>query len=473
MSKVRVRFAPSPTGHLHIGSLRSALFNWLFAKHNSGIFLLRIEDTDLQRSLDIYTDSILKSFEWVGIKSDEPLVYQSKRISQYQMVANQLIDTDNAYRCICTHQELVERLGYNSDQGGYTQYDGLCRDKNYGKDLQKPFVIRFKRPIESVKYIEFIDLIHGNMAFDINQINDFILIRSDGYPMYNFAVVVDDHDMSITHVIRGEEHLGNTPKQILIYNACKYIAPEFAHIPLILAPDGKKLSKRDAATSVLDYRKKGFLPEALCNYLVRLGWSWKDQEIFTKQEMIEYFDLKDVSKKGSIFDIKKLEWLNSVYIKKLSPVEIVTIIKRDVDENFDYKFPNWSLETIYKFISIYKERVKTLSELEHELVEIYTPVKEFNKTDLDSVIKLETKNLILDFINRLSDLKESFSSEKILDLVKQFCNDKNVIMPEIAKPIRLALTGKFNAPSINDLIYCFGYEESIERLNYMVGYIDK
>ena len=283
-SPVRVRFAPSPTGHLHIGSLRTALFNWLFARHIQGTFLLRIEDTDIERSKAEYTQSIMGSLAWCGLTPDEPVVIQSDRIKEHQRVAQQLIKEGKAYRCICTPQEVEQRIQAQSgDDHSFAKYDGTCRDA--GHDGSKPSVIRFK--IGAIHDVSFDDIIRGPIRVNTQELDDFIIIRSDGTPMYNFVVVVDDAFMRITHVIRGEDHIPNTIKQILLYQACNYQLPQFAHLPMILGPSGEKLSKRDGAVSALEYKHNGYLPDALINYLARLGWAHGDQEIFTRQELIE------------------------------------------------------------------------------------------------------------------------------------------------------------------------------------------
>ncbi|MCL4361007.1 glutamate--tRNA ligase [Candidatus Dependentiae bacterium] len=464
MNKIRVRFAPSPTGHLHIGGLRTALFNWLFAKHNDGKFLIRVEDTDLERSKPEYLESILNSLGWASLHSDEPIVIQSTRIEEHKRVAKKLLDEGKAYRCICTQEELTKRLGASAAQEGYVKYDGLCRNKNYPENVDKPFVVRFKLPEKSIT-ISFDDLIRGSVSFDTDQFDDFIILRSDGMPMYNFVVIVDDAFMKISHVIRGEEHLSNTPKQILLYQACGYEIPEFAHLPLILGKDGKKLSKRDAAVAVLDYKNEGYLASALCNYLVRLGWAYKDQEIFTTDEMIKNFLLKDVSKKGAFFDIAKLQWLNSVYLKKLSAKEIIEIIERDLDKNFIQYFAKWNLEQVHGFVDLYKQRVKTLKELIQELKDIYN-IQIYDVKNLEFSIDLNLKKVLLDFIKEL-EKKEKIDSE----FVKQFCGKENIELSYLAKPIRFALTGKIHAPAIADLYNLIGKSESINRINNLINKI--
>lgn len=449
---VRVRFAPSPTGHLHIGGLRTALFNWLFARHYSGKFLLRIEDTDLERSQQEYTDSILESFDWCSMHSDEPIVIQSTRIAEHKKVAHEMLASGTAYRCFCTPEELLKRLGASAGEGGYTRYDNFCRDKHI-TDNNKPYVIRFKLP-DNRESVTFNDLIHGPITFGFDTLDDFIIVRSDGTPMYNFVVVVDDAFMRITHVIRGEEHLVNTPRQILLYQACGYDLPEFAHLPLILGPDGSKLSKRDAATSVIDYKKNGFLPDALCNYLVRLGWSHGDQEIFMREELIQFFTLDHVGKKGAIFDIKKLEWLNGVYIRALDAPKLLELL-------LDLDFPKWSQEQLLALINVYKERVKTLVELKQELINLYTLPEKI--TIPDGIITPQTKNYIESLLHELEQLSE-FSRADIEACIKKVCAEHAIKLPLLAQPVRLALTGTLSSPSVYDLIVVLGKQETISRL---------
>ena len=310
---VRVRFAPSPTGHLHIGGLRTALFNWLFAKHCGGTFLLRIEDTDLERSKDEYTQAIYQAFAWVGITSDEQPLIQSQRFSIYKEVAEDLISQEKAYRCACTPEQVEARARQAGVTGEYHGgYDGYCRFKEI-EETEKT-AIRFVIP-ESTQTFSWHDAIRGVISFDRSQLDDFVIVRSDGTPTYNFCVVIDDHASAITHVIRGEDHISNTPKQIALYQELGYEVPVFAHIPMILGSDGNKLSKRDGAVDVVAYRGIGYLSDALVNYIVRLGWAYGDQEIFTQEELIKYFTLEAVGKKPSVFDFTKLEWLNSLYMR--------------------------------------------------------------------------------------------------------------------------------------------------------------
>ncbi len=287
---IRVRFAPSPTGHLHIGGLRSAYFNWLFARHNNGKFLLRIEDTDLERSKKEYLEGILQAFAWCDIASDEPIVIQTERKARHVEVANKLLQEGKLYKCFCTQEDLENRLGGNAGtEEGYTRYDERCRDRQPQlDDASKSYALRVKID-RSRGPIVWNDLIRGEISFESTQLDDFIIVRSDGSPMYNFVVVVDDADMNISHVIRGEDHISNTPKQILLYEACGFALPEFGHVPLILGADGQRLSKRHAATSVMEYKNAGFLADALCNYLVRLGWAHGDQEFLLVKSLFLFF----------------------------------------------------------------------------------------------------------------------------------------------------------------------------------------
>ena len=302
---VRVRFAPSPTGHLHIGGLRTALFNWLFARHNGGAYLLRIEDTDVSRDKAEYVDSIFGSFAWTGIMPDEQPVIQSTRIAEHQQVIEQLISQKKAYKCYCAPDDHVRRLQARGIDTLFVKYDSYCRIRSASPDdTHKPYAVRFAIAVGRESVI-FDDLIRGRVEIPIDQLDDFVLARSAGGPMYNFVVVVDDAFMRISHIIRAEEHLVNTPKQILLYEACNYPIPQFAHVPLILGPSGDKLSKRDGAVSVLEYRQAGYLPAALINYLARLGWAHGDQEIFSVDELVNCFSLEAIGKKGAIFDPQK------------------------------------------------------------------------------------------------------------------------------------------------------------------------
>ncbi len=468
---IRVRYAPSPTGSLHLGSLRSVIFNWLFARHHHGKFLLRIEDTDLGRSRPEHTTAIYTALDWMGITWDEPVVIQSERTALYQQYLIKLLAEQKAYYCNCP---VSADLATSTD---YKIYDRICRNKNLTSGA-----IRFKLPADistnNSASINFTDLVYGPISFDLNQLDDFIIARADGTPMYNFAVVIDDHEMAISHIIRGEEHLSNTPKQILLYQAFDFKLPEFAHLPLILGRDGRKLSKREAAVAVEDYRLKGYLADALFNYLVRLGWSHGDQEIFTKLELIEFFDLDHIGKSGSIFDLDKLTWVNTVYLKNYTAQQLLDLIIRDLDPVYLTKFKLFQATQILALIDLYKARVKVLTELaeiilaldqapvsydQAELVKWVTP-------DIADIINTNTKTQLAQLISNWEALA-NWSAPEILASIKQLCADYQIAMPQIAHPIRLALLGHTASPSIAELLAIFPKTEVIVRIQNIINYI--
>lgn len=468
MNNIRVRFAPSPTGHLHLGGLRAALFNWLFARHYNGTFLLRIEDTDIERSKPEYTASILEALKWAKLESDEPIFIQSQHIERHKKIIDQMLKEKTAYKCYCAGTDVV------SETEEYRKYEGTCRDQVCDPNLSdsgRPFVVRFKVPA-GLEEICFNDLIHGPITFSRDQLDDFIIIRSDGTPVYNFVVVMDDVEMGITHILRGEEHISNTPKQILLYQACKFKVPEFGHLPLILGPDGTKLSKRQAATAVIDYKKNGFLADALCNYLVRLGWSHGDQEIFSRQELVSYFSLDHIGKKGAIFDIKKLEWLNGVYIRETAAQDLLYFIERDIDPNFTQQLTHWSSETCVGFIDLYKERVKTLKELMQELKIVHDGPGEWDETEITPLVNQTTINLLTN-IETLIDQQKDFSSSALSTVIKNLCQQLGLKLPDIAKPIRIALTGKSSSPGIFEMLSLLGKETVIKRVGNLKEFLNR
>lgn len=466
---VRVRFAPSPTGNLHIGGMRTALFNWLFARHNKGTFLIRIEDTDLERSKKEYTEALIEALEWVGITSDEPLVFQSQRGDLYGKMVELLFQKKRAYRCVCTPEEIELRAKKSRKDDSFYKYDGHCKNKVIDKDSSKPFVVRFSLPVDESSIV-FNDLIRGTVSFDLDQLDDFIILRSDGSPMYNFVVVIDDNAMNITHVIRAEEHLSNTPKQILLYQALEFALPEFAHIPLIMNADGQKMSKRDGDVDVLDYKNGGYLPDALLNYMVRLGWAHGDQEEFTKEELISLFTLDGVGKKGAIFDIQKLQWLNGVYIRKLSSKKVLQWLASDVEGNLMDQLVEWETSKILKGIDLYKERVKTGKELLDALYLLYDGPLNYNEDDIEEWVNdeevLDNLELVVDILERVKD----FSSELLSKLIKEFCDKHDIKLVSIAQPLRIALVGSASSPGVFDLLALVGKEESLMRIEALQTY---
>ena len=459
---VRVRFAPSPTGHLHIGGLRAALFNWLFARHTTGTFLLRIEDTDLERSKPEYVDAILDAFAWVAISADEPIVIQSQQIAYHEQLVKQLLDSGKAYRCYCTPQDVAarqsKRLGLTVD---YVQYDGYCKTNVFSHDNTAPGAVRFARP--AVDHVTFVDLICGSITFAMDQLDDFIITRSDGRPMYNFAVVADDARAGITHIIRGEEHLSNTPKQILLYEALGFPVPDFAHAPLILSPSGAKLSKRDAATSVIEYKRMGYLPDALVNYLVRLGWSHGDQEIFSRDELIQFFSLDQIGRKGAIFDQQKLDWINSVYIRAASDEDLLARIIADVDSALLTQLNSFTHIQIISLIALYKERVKTLQELAAELRLVHDGPATITAEDKTLWLVPSIKAPLSTLIARYDELP-AFTAPALSECAKSLCKELHSKLVSLAQPMRLALVGKTASPGIFELLAVVGKHTSIARL---------
>jgi len=448
---VRVRFAPSPTGHLHIGGLRTALFNWLFARHHKGSFLLRIEDTDLERSKEMFTESILSSLAWIGIDHDEDIIIQSSRIAEHQRIANQLVRDGKAYHCFCTQEEVAARYHAQHGQDEHVKYDGYCRDKQNQTGL---FAIRVKMPDHMTDMV-FDDIIRGHVIIPRDQFDDFIIVRSDGSPMYNFVVVVDDAAMQITHIIRGEDHIANTPKQIVLYEALGYAVPHFAHIPLVLGPSGQRLSKREAATAVTEYKDAGYLPEALRNYLARLGWSHGDQEIFTKDELIQFFALQQVSKSGAIFDIEKLQWLNGMYIRQTDDEQLYKVMQQALQDIPHHK--------ALAFIALYKERVKTMHELATAVQTAYYGPAVYDQTDVEKWLASGMREHIDVVVSLLENLSE-WNADNIAHVLKEYAQKVNVKLVQLAQPLRLAMVGAASGPSLFVLLAELDQQEVLRRL---------
>ena len=464
---VRVRAAPSPTGYLHIGNLRSIIFNWLFAKHNNGNFLIRIEDTDTKRSKKEYSDSIISTLKWFSIESDEQIVFQSDRFNEYKKVAQKLMSAGLAYPCFCQPKDSGKVI-LDLESGATNKYNKKCRDKQYNsEDLKRPHAIRFKLP-GNTKNITFDDLVVGTVSVNADQLDDFVIIRQDCSPTYNFCVVVDDIFMRITHVIRGQDHISNTPKQILFYNALKCNPPIFAHIPLITGTDCKKLSKRDKETAVEQYKLNGFLPEAIFNYLLRLGWAHKDQEIFSIKEAIEYFKIENVCAKSSIFDPQKLIWLNSIYIKNSSVQSLCESIKMINKEDWEQLTSLWNKKDLLDLIDLYKAKVKTVCEI---VDFIKTFANDLPEIDLDMIKKWQTKNtksLIKQFIEFIRSTN-SFTSDNLYKFIQTVCKEKNEKIIAVAQPIRVALTGSTISAGIFELMQILGPQRTLSRLVRLVN----
>lgn len=470
MTQIRVRFAPSPTGHLHLGGLRSAYYNWLFARQKKGVFLIRVEDTDIARSKKEYVESQLASLEWAGIQPDEPLVFQMSRADKHLEAAHSLMRAGKAYPCFCEPLEAEDRM-HHLDVGMGSKYDKTCRNKPYTEeDLKKPYAIRFK-VADNQGPVTFNDLVRGPITFDADQFDDFIIVRREGTPIYNFCVVIDDIAMRITHIIRGEDHISNTPKQILYYEALGAEIPHFAHIPLILGADGTRLSKRDGAVSVIDYKENGYLPDALLNYLVRLGWSSGDKEIFTRDETIELFSLEAVGKKGSIFDVKKLEWVSGLYIKALSYTQFAQAIKELKGDYLAQLAAVWSQPQIEQLFELYKDRSVRLKDMCDDLLKLAVQPVNYDYTLIAAFKTDVTRDLLTAFASFLAEFKGAHASHDVLNAkAKELCTQFAVKFPALAQPIRCALTGTIQAPGVFNLLEIIGANESHARLiNFIKG----
>lgn len=460
---VRTRFAPSPTGSLHIGGARTAIFNWLFARHAGGQFILRIEDTDRERSTEESIQEITDAMEWLGLDWDEGPFRQSERLDIYQKLANELLDSGHAYKCYVTPEELEEKRKEAQSKGDVLRYKREWAKLNEGPDA--PYVIRLQTPDTGT--IEVQDLLRGTVTFDATEVDDFIILKRDGFPTYNFAVVVDDATMNITHVIRGDDHLINTPRQVLIYNALNFDVPELAHVSMILGSDNKRLSKRHGATSVVAYKDKGYLPEAIINFLSRLGWSYGDQEIFSKEELIEKFTLDNVGKSAAVFNEEKLEWLNSWYIKNDPPEKIASLVipllkdkGLDVDLN----------EKLIKIIKELSQRAKTLLDIAGSIDYFYTDTIEFEEKAKNKFLKPEIKPVLQDIADKLSNLSD-YNLDEMHKVFDQVMEERELKLGKIAQPVRVALTGGTVSPGIFEVMDILGKDEVLKRLGNAISVI--
>ena len=462
---VKVRFAPSPTGFLHIGGVRTALFNWLYAKNHGGKFVLRIEDTDLSRSTEESIEEILESMRWLGLDWDEGPFRQTERQEIYSQKVVQLLSAGKAYHCYCTPEELDRKRSEAQKAGNKPKYDGTCRERPDSPE-GAPSVIRFKAPIEGTVVVE--DLLRGKVVFDIAELDDVIIQRTDGTPTYNFVVVVDDSEMGITHVIRGDDHLSNTPRQCLLYDALDFKRPQFSHISMILGQDKSRLSKRHGATSALAYRDMGYLPDAMINYLARLGWSHGDQEIFSREELIKYFSFDSVNTSAAIFDADKLSWVNEQYIQSTPPEELAQHLEphlvktRILSEDHDL-----SPQEIAKVIPCLNQRAKTLVEMAEKSAFFFKKEVEFDEKARNKFLTEDARPLLKKVIAGFSTL-DDFSAENIETLFKKIVEEEGMKLGKLAQPVRVALTGTTVSPGIYDVILLLGKEETLKRLQNVV-----
>jgi len=456
MEQIITRFAPSPTGYLHIGGARTALFNWLFARHHGGKFILRIEDTDRERSTEESVRAILDAMEWLGMDWDEGPYYQTERLDVYREYLQRLIDKGLAYYCDCSPEDVERRRQEALKAGRKPKYDGRCRDKGLGPGPGR--VVRFRCPQAGTTVLN--DLIKGSIEFDNAELDDLVLQRSDGFPTYNFAVVVDDVSMSVNYVIRGDDHVNNTPRQILIYQALGAPLPRFAHVPMILGQDRTRLSKRHGATSVMAYKEQGYLPEALVNYLVRLGWSYGDQEIFSREELIEKFDLDRVGASASVFDQEKLLWLNAHYIKEKPAGEIVRLLKPFLAER---GYPDHGDDYLERAVATLQPRCRTLREMADAAAFYLVEDVEYDPKAAEKFLTPELAGPLKRLIETLKGL-ERFEEAELEKAFRRMAEDLGVKLGKIAQPVRVALTGVTASPGLFEIIDILGRETVLRRL---------
>ena len=465
MTTVKTRFAPSPTGYLHIGGVRTALFSWLQATKHKGIFVLRIEDTDHERSTEEAIQVILDGMEWLGLRQDEGPFYQTHRYERYAEVRDQWLAAGDAYHCYCTKEELQAMREEQLARKQKPRYDGRCRDRKEPREGVDP-VVRFKNPTDGEVVVE--DQVRGRVVFKNSELDDLIIARPDGSPTYNFSVVVDDCDMGITDVIRGDDHLNNTPRQINMYKALGANPPRFAHVPLILGEDGARLSKRHGAVSVLHYRQEGYLSEALLNYLVRLGWSHGDQEIFSIDEMIELFDISDVNKSASTFNPEKLNWINQQYIMKMPADRLAADVA-------------WQLQRLgvdcssgpdmLGVVEAYRQRAETLHEMAQAAIFFFQDFHEYHE-------KAARKNLTAAAVQPLKKVRaalatlDDWSTELIHDVITGTAEALDLKMGKVAQPVRVAVSGGSVSPPIDQTLALLGREKTLERIDRALAWIE-
>ncbi|WNO61340.1 glutamate--tRNA ligase [Rheinheimera sp. MMS21-TC3] len=460
------RFAPSPTGYLHVGGARTALFSWLYARKNQGKFILRIEDTDLERSTQESVDAILEGMAWLGLDHDSGPFYQTQRFDLYKEVVAQLLASGHAYKCFCTIEEVDAMREAQSAAGEKPRYNGMWRDRT-DHPTDKPYVIRFKNPQQGVVVID--DMIKGKIEIANAELDDLIIARSDGTPTYNLTVVVDDWKMGITHVIRGDDHINNTPRQMNILAALGAQIPKYAHVPMILGDDGKRLSKRHGAVGVMQYRDNGFLPEALLNYLVRLGWSHGDQEIFSKEELIEKFDLSDCNRSASAFNTDKLIWLNQHYMKTMPAEQVV--------EHLQWHLSQQQLDTstgpaLTDLVAAQAERVKTLKEMVEVSRYFYEDFAEFDADAAKKHLRPVALEPLQAVAAKLAELTD-WNQASLHQAINETAETLGVGMGKIGMPLRVAVTGGGNSPALDLTLSMIGKTRSLTRLQQAIAYVEQ
>jgi glutamyl-tRNA synthetase len=461
--KVRTRFAPSPTGYLHVGGARTALFSWLYARKHGGEFVLRIEDTDLERSTAESVNAILEGMTWLGLDYDEGPFYQTERFDRYNQVIDELLDKGLAYRCNCSRERLDALREEQMKNKQKPRYDGHCRDRNV--DPAEPHVIRFRNPLEGS--VVFDDMVRGRIVFQNAELDDLIIRRTDGSPTYNLTVVVDDDEMGITHVVRGDDHVNNTPRQINLLRAMGKEPPRYAHVPMILGSDGARLSKRHGAVGVMQYREDGFMPEALLNYLVRLGWSYEDREIFSIDEMVELFDIDDINKSASSFNTEKLLWLNQHYIKSAEPEHIARLLSvhmghMDIDPTLG--------PDLVAVVDAQRERAKTLIELAEICAFYYRDFDSYPEKAAKKAFKEGAIEPLQSVSARLADLQD-WNRESIHAVIQAVVDELEIGFGKVGMPLRLAVTGGAPSPDLDLTLYLIGKEACLRRIDQAIATI--
>ncbi len=466
MVTVRTRFAPSPTGFLHIGGVRTALFSWLYAKHHGGKFMLRIEDTDVERNSEDAVKGILDAMDWLGL-DHTGAIFQSKRLSLYQEAVGRLLESGCAYHCYCSREELDQMRQAALREGKKPRYDGRCRERGRPADRNSNPVIRFRNPQRGMVVLD--DLVQGSVVFDNQELDDLVLMRSNGLPTYNLTAVVDDHAMGITHVIRGDDHLNNTPRQLNIYQAFAWDPPAYAHIPLILDAQGGKLSKRSGDSNVLHYWQQGFLPDALLNYLLRLGWSHGDEELFDRTRMIELFDLSALSKSAARLNPDKLLWLNQHYLRAADDARLASLLRGYL---FEYGVENTEdgpdLEAL---VGVQKHRTNTLRAMAEQSVCFYLREQKcVNRQALKQYLPPALLRPLRDFRNACEGL-QTWDQQALLQCVKDCASRHQLKLGKLAQPIRVAVTGEDVSPGIGDTLYLLGKSRTLQRLDQAIEHI--
>ncbi|MEZ5512845.1 MAG: glutamate--tRNA ligase [Steroidobacteraceae bacterium] len=461
---VTTRFAPSPTGLLHIGGVRTALFSWLYARRHNGKFILRVEDTDLERSTPEAVRVILEGMQWLGLDHDDGPHYQTQRFGRYKEVLARMLAAGKAYHCYCSKEELDAMRAAQQAQKLKPRYDGRCRHaRGPGPQSGRAPVVRFKNPEEGSTIVR--DVVHGDVEFRNTELDDLIIARSDGTPTYNFCVVVDDADMGVTHVIRGDDHLNNTPRQLNMLLALGHQAPVYAHVPMILGPDGAKLSKRHGAVSVLQYQEEGYLPDALLNYLVRLGWSHGDQEIFSRAELVALFDIKDVNKGASAFDPEKLQWLNQQHMMRADPAEIVPqlrwqLVHRGIEPADD--------EALAAIVVAQRERCKTLKEMADNSRFFFGETVLLDEKAAHKHLTVESRQALQQLGYRLRTLPQ-WEASAIHAAIQTVAGELDLSLGKLAQPLRVAVTGGTVSPPIDQTLAILGRERTMARLIAAIG----